>query len=139
MLSNSSMFMANGLFDPDKSGVVVSKIDCNGLSNSFCAGATHHRGYFFSGIAVTSLKDCSFKDRDRRKFSLCQEKNDLRGVFLNTFLYMQIPNRTTLKINGKGGWVKTHNGRPLQKPSQIHKDIRQDVNKIINHTKKKLD
>jgi hypothetical protein len=42
------------------------------------------------------------------------------------------------KINGKGGWVKTHNGKQLQKPSHVHKDIRQDINKIIKHTKKEM-
>jgi len=35
--------MAKGLLDLDKSGGALSKIGCSGLSNSFCAGAMHHR------------------------------------------------------------------------------------------------
>jgi hypothetical protein len=42
------------------------------------------------------------------------------------------------KINGKGGWVKRHEGNILHKPSQVSKDIRQDINRLVRHTKKKL-
>jgi len=41
--------------------------------------------YNFTVIVVTSLKDLSFKDRDRGKFLLCQEKNSLYGVFFELF------------------------------------------------------
>jgi RHS repeat-associated protein len=41
------------------------------------------------------------------------------------------------KISGKGGWVKRHEGNLLHKPSQVSKDIRQDINRLVKHTKKK--
>ncbi|MBM9614519.1 hypothetical protein JWJ90_09475 [Desulfobulbus rhabdoformis] len=42
------------------------------------------------------------------------------------------------KLNGKGGWVKTHEGKELLKPSQVPKDVKQDLNRLIKHTKKNL-
>jgi len=57
------------------------------------------------GIVVTSLKDSPFKEGDREKLFICQEKKAsvLRKICL--FFNMQNPNRTLLiniKTNNKG-------------------------------------
>ena len=35
------------------------------------------------------------------------------------------------KINGFGGWVKNHKGNELLKPSEVAKDVRNEINKLI--------
>jgi len=87
--------MASGLFDLDLSGGALIKIGCNGLSNCFCVGAIWHREYNFTGIVVTSLKDLSFKDRDRGNFYFVKEKKCCMMFFLSIF-HMQFSYRTLL-------------------------------------------
>ena len=42
------------------------------------------------------------------------------------------------KLNGKGGWVSSHGVNTLLKPSQINKTVRSEINKLVKHTRKKL-
>jgi len=71
------VFMANGLLDLDLSGGVLIRIGRNGSSNNLCVGAICRREEHFTGIIITSLKDCSFKEIGRKKFLLCQGNNVL--------------------------------------------------------------
>lgn len=42
------------------------------------------------------------------------------------------------KVNGKGGWVKNHKGKTLFKPSEIKKDVRNQLNALIKFVQKHL-
>lgn len=42
------------------------------------------------------------------------------------------------KISGTGRFVKSHKRRELLKPSQIHPQLRKDINRLIRHIQKKL-
>ena len=42
------------------------------------------------------------------------------------------------KINGFGGWVKNHKGNELLKPSEVAKDVRNEINKLINYVMKHI-
>jgi hypothetical protein len=67
--------MANGLLDLDLSGGAVIKACFVGLSNRFCTGIAYRRERNLTNSIVTSLKDSSFKEGDRGKLFICQEKN----------------------------------------------------------------
>ena len=42
------------------------------------------------------------------------------------------------KLNGRGGYIVRHRGRILQKPSQLPKRIRRNLNKLVRHIQKNI-
>ena len=42
------------------------------------------------------------------------------------------------KLNGRGGYVPSHGGNKLLKPSEINKTVRSEINKLIDYIKKTL-
>ncbi len=42
------------------------------------------------------------------------------------------------KLNGRGGYVVSHKGSKLLKPSQLSKGVRNDLNTLVRHVQKKL-
>ena len=43
------------------------------------------------------------------------------------------------KTTGRGGFVKSHSGQTLLKPSQLPKDVRNDINRLVEHVRRNLD
>jgi hypothetical protein len=75
MLSRSSVSIANGLLDLDRSGGALIKACFVGLSNRFIAGTAYRRERNSTNYIVTSLKDSSFKEANRNFLFICQENN----------------------------------------------------------------
>ncbi|RLC16896.1 MAG: hypothetical protein DRI57_10555 [Deltaproteobacteria bacterium] len=42
------------------------------------------------------------------------------------------------KVSGTGRFVKSHKRKALLKPSQIHPQLRRDINRLIRHVRKNL-
>ena len=42
------------------------------------------------------------------------------------------------KTTGRGGFVKTHEGKTLKKPNQLPKSVRKEIRKLTTHTRKKI-
>ncbi len=43
------------------------------------------------------------------------------------------------KITGRGGWVETHKGKTLLKPSQVIRSLRREINRLVSYVAKHLD
>ncbi len=44
-----------------------------------------------------------------------------------------------VKVSGRGAFVKMHNKKILQKPSELNKGVKRELNRLIRHVQKKLD
>ena len=53
-------------------------------------------------------------------------------------LHVMQKGKEVAKLNGFGGYVKNHKGRTLLKPSQMNKNVRKEINKLIKHVQKNL-
>ncbi|MEW6173813.1 MAG: hypothetical protein AB1510_12245, partial [Bacillota bacterium] len=42
------------------------------------------------------------------------------------------------KVNGRGGYATSHGGRILQKPSELDKTVRNEINRLVTYVQKNL-
>lgn len=46
--------------------------------------------------------------------------------------------REIAKLNGRGGFVKAHRGKILQKPAQLPRPVLRNINRLIHYVQKNL-
>jgi len=66
---------------------------------------------------------------------------DEGGFHIHIFLALSLSkgNEAEIaKLNGRGGFVKAHKGKTLQKPSQMPRPVLRNINKLLRHVQKNI-